>query len=311
MRKLLVCVLAAATAAAVIGCGDTGAGKTETEKEFQKLYKQFSARFYEKMTTQAEALQPIQVTAEAARIWDEVFSPHRALVAKRVEEILKELDTCPPIQEDLYNEVASGARVDPPPDQPQGIVLKQFLWSPIGSAQMGLNNWLARLLQQQSFAMRSVMAANAPMFWEAIDRNVDRPKLCLRQGPLVFTVDLSRKDDYYQVERIRWLRPKSMGPLQPPPPPPTETPATGTPPAGTLPPALPPTPGGPTAPTLPPLPGGPAAPGPAAPGPTTPAPALPAVPPATPSAPAPTTPPAATPAAPSPATTPEKPAPKG
>ncbi|MBM4018695.1 MAG: hypothetical protein FJ288_10275, partial [Planctomycetes bacterium] len=94
MRKLLVCVLAAATAAAVIGCGDTGAGKTETEKEFQKLYKQFSARFYEKMTTQAEALQPIQVTAEAARIWDEVFSPHRALVAKRVEEILKELDTC-------------------------------------------------------------------------------------------------------------------------------------------------------------------------------------------------------------------------
>jgi len=186
-------------------------------------------------------MQPVQVTAEAARIWDEVFSPHKALLTKRIQEILTDLDTCPPIQEDLYNEVASGARVEPAADQPQGIVLKQFLWNPIGAAQMGLNNWLARLLQQQSFGMRSVMAANAPMFWEVTDRTVDRPKLVLRQGPMVYTVDLSRKDDYYQVDKIRWLRPKSMGPVVMPTPPADAQPpaAPGTLPAApaTLPPA--------------------------------------------------------------------------
>ena len=240
MRKLVVCVLTVAWATAIIGCGDTGS-KTDTEKEFLKLTKQYSARFYEKMTTQAETMQPVQVTAEAARIWDEVFSPHKALLGKRVQEILNDLDTCPPIQEDLYNEVASGTRVDPAADQPQGIVLKQFLWNPIGAAQMGLNNWLARLLQQQSFGMRSVMAANAPMFWEVTDRTVDRPKLVLRQGPMVYTVDLSRKDDYYQVDKIRWLRPKSMGPVVMPTPPADAQPpaAPGTLPAApaTLPPA--------------------------------------------------------------------------
>jgi hypothetical protein len=233
MRKLLVCVLTVAWATAIIGCGDTG-GKTDTEKEFLKLTKQYSARFYEKMTTQAETMQPVQVTAEAARIWDEVFSPHKALLGKRVQEILNDLDTCPPIQEDLYNEVASGARVDPPADQPQGIVLKQFLWNPIGAAQMGLNNWLARLLQQQSFGMRSVMAANAPMFWEVTDRNVEHPKLVLRQGPMLYTVDLTHKDDYYQVDSIRWLRPKSMGPVVMPTPPADAQPPAA---AGTLPPA--------------------------------------------------------------------------
>ena len=240
MRKLLVCVLSAAGAAAILGCGDTGT-KTDTEKEFLKLSKQYSARFYEKMTTQAEIMQPVQVTAEAARIWDEVFSPHKPVLTKRIQEVLNDLDTCPPIQEDLYNEVASGARIEPPADQPQGIVLKQFLWNPIGAAQMGLNNWLARLLQQQSFGMRSVMAANAPMFWEVTDRTIDHPKLVLRQGPMIYAVDLTRKDDYYQVDKIRWLRPKSMGPVVMPTPPadaqPPAAPGTLPPAAGTLPPA--------------------------------------------------------------------------
>jgi hypothetical protein len=256
--------LAAAWAVAIIGCGESGTTKSGTEKEFQQLYKQYSARFYEKMTTQAENMPPVQVTAEAARIWDEVFGPHKALVTKRIEEIIKDLDTCSPIQEDLYLEVASGSRVEPPADQPQGIVLRQFLWSPVGAAQMGLNNWLARLLQPNSFNMRSVMTANAGLFWEAIDRNLDHPRLCLRQGPMLFVVDLSRKDDYYQVDKVRWLRPKSLGPMAMPKPPegqpgtalPT-TPPEGTPPPtgglpGTAPQTPPTTPPAGTAPATPP-----------------------------------------------------------
>ena len=225
MRKVLVCVLVAACAALYIGCSGSNAGKSASEKEFERIYKQYSARFYEKMTTEAETMKPVQVMMESARIWDDPWAGHKDILLKRSEEILSDLDTATPIKEDLYNEVASGARVEPAADQPQGIVLKQFLWSPIGAAQMGLNNWLARLLHQESFAMRSVMTANASLFWEAIDRNVDHPKLAMRQGPMIFIVDLTRKDDYYQVDKVRWLRPKAMGPMVPP------TAPTGTAPA--------------------------------------------------------------------------------
>ena len=273
MRKVLVCVLAMAWVAGAIGCGG---GPSATEKEFQKLYKQYSARFHEKMVVEAETLQPIQVTAEAARIWDDVFATHKEVLKHRVEEILRDMDTAPPIQEDQYLEIASGSRQEPPPDQPQGIILKQFLWSPIGAAQMGLNNWLSRLLQPNSFAVRSVLTANAQLMWDVIDRNIDRPKLVLKQGPMVFVIDLSRKDDYYQVDKIRWLRPRSMGPIMIPQPPAAAS--------GALPPsaasgALPPPSGLPSG--LPPAmpPAGPAIGPPAT---TTPALPLPVTPPAAP-----------------------------
>jgi len=233
MRKLRVCAVVAVWACAVIGCGGGGAGKTDTEKKFQELYKQYSARFYEKTTGQAQTMAPMEITKEASRIWDEVFGPNKAVVTKRVDELLKELDQCPPIQEDQYNEVAVAScdaaapadkawktlvageqpREDPLPDEAEGLTLKQFRWSPIGDAQMALNNWLQRIMQRPAFAIRQVMAVNVSPMWEAMDRNVDHPKLCLRQGPMVFIVEVSRKDDCYQVQKIRWLRPKTMGPV--------------------------------------------------------------------------------------------------
>jgi hypothetical protein len=254
MRNLLVFALAVVWACSVVGCGEGGAGKTDTEKNFQELYKQYSARFYEKTTNQAQAMPPMQVTQEASRIWDEVFSPNKALVTKRVEEILKELDQCPAIQEDQYSEVAVGTyeasapadkawktvvagkqtREDSMPDEAEGLVLKQFRWSPLGDAQMALNNWLQRIMQPPAFAMRQVMSVNVSPVWEVVDRSVDHPKLCLRQGPMVFLVDVSHKNDCYQIEKIRWLRPKSMGPVSVPiagkAPPAGEAPAIATPP---------------------------------------------------------------------------------
>ena len=212
MRHAVLFAMVAALAMVAVGCSGE-AEKSATEKEFQRLYKEYSVRFHEKMVGTAENMKPVQVTAEAARIWDETFATHRALIDKRVAEILKNLDDAPPVDEELYVEIASGNRVDPTEDQPKGIVLKQFLWSPIGAAQMGLNNWLARLLQPKSFGVRSVLTANAGLFWEAVDRSISKPKLQLRQGPMVYAVDLSRIDDYYQVDKVRWLRPKSMGPI--------------------------------------------------------------------------------------------------
>jgi hypothetical protein len=154
------------------------------------------------------------------------------------------------------------------------MIPKQLYWNPIVAAQIELNNFLARLLEQKSFGMRTIMSLNAPLFWETQDRNVNSPKLCLRQGPMIYIVDLTRKDDNFQVEKIRWLRPKSMGPLSPPP-------AAGQPPAtpGTPAPETPapetPAPAVPAVPT-PPAAALPATPAPAAPAPAAPAPAKPA-----------------------------------
>jgi len=236
MRKVLLGVLAAVWAVLAVGCAGDG-GKSATEKEFQKLYKEYSARFHEKMVGTAETMQPVQITAEAARFWDETFSGKKDLIDRRVREILNQLDDAASYNQDLYLEIASGSRVEPSAEEPKGIILKQFLWSPVGAAQMGLNNWLARLLQAKSFGVRSVLTANAGLFWEALDRSVDKPKLQLRQGPMIFAVELSRVDDYYQVEKVSWLRPKSMGPIslaQPPEGTPPATPPT-TPPEGTPP----------------------------------------------------------------------------
>ena len=212
MRHAVLFAMVAALAMVAVGCSGEGE-KSATEKEFQGLYKTYSTRFHEKMVGTAENMKPVQVTAEAARIWDETFASHPALIDKRVAEILKNLDDATPVDKELYVEIASGSRVDPTEDQPKGIILKQFLWSPVGAAQMGLNNWLARLLQPKSFGVRSVLTANAGLFWEVVDRNISKPKLQLRQGPMIYAVDLSRIDDYYQVDQVRWLRPKAMGPV--------------------------------------------------------------------------------------------------
>jgi len=195
----------------VAGCKD----QTELDREaFDGLYKDYSARYHEKMVASTDAASSAQIAAEAARIWDDVFGSQRELLRRRCEQTLADLDDAPEIDESLYLEVARGERQEPDEEQPKGIILKQFVWNPLGAAQMGLNTWLARVLTPESFQKRSIVAANARLIWEAVDRNVDRPTLALRQGPMVFLVSISNQGDYYQLETIRWLRPKSLGPIR-------------------------------------------------------------------------------------------------
>ena len=73
MKKALLAVLAVAWAVLALGCVSDG-GKSATEEEFQRLYKEYSVRFHEKMVGTAETMKPVQITAEAARIWDETFA---------------------------------------------------------------------------------------------------------------------------------------------------------------------------------------------------------------------------------------------
>ncbi|MEA3366854.1 MAG: hypothetical protein U9R68_01925 [Planctomycetota bacterium] len=212
MRKALLPTLLLLLAAGLIGCEGRSA-ESPAKKEFQKLYQEYSARFHEKMVGSAQTMKPAQITAEAARIWDAVFAGHQDVVDARIKNILQELGDAEPFNEEMYVEIASGERVQPTDDQPTGIVVKQFLWNPVGAAQMALNNWLARLLGPKAFGLRRLLTANAGLFWKAVSRDIDHPKLQLRQGPMIFTVDLSRQTDFYRVDKVRYLRPKSMGPI--------------------------------------------------------------------------------------------------
>ena len=212
MRKALLPTLLLLLATGLVGCKGQSA-ESDAKKEFQKLYQEYSARFHEKMVGSTETMKPAQITAEAARIWDDVFAGHQDVVDARIKHILQELGDAEPFNEELYVEIASGERVLPTDDQPTGIVIKQFLWNPVGAAQMALNNWLARLLGAKAFGLRQLLTANAGLFGEAVDRDIDHPKLQLRQGPMIFTVDLTRQTDFYRVDKVRYLRPKATGPI--------------------------------------------------------------------------------------------------
>lgn len=235
--------LVAAGMVLAVGCaqpdpqGETGT-ETDTEMAFKDLYREYSDRFHEKMVSQARQIQPMRITAEAARMWDDVFAGHVDLVRARQAELLEELPPADDFDESLYLEVFPS--MDRPAEEveaPEGLPLKQFLWSPRQAAQFYLQNWLGRRLDRREYQARSVLLANAGLSWEVIDGNPDRPELLQRQGPMIFIVGLKRINDYYVVRKLRWLRPEAWGEIQTQTParPPVEPPKSGTPEAGAVP----------------------------------------------------------------------------
>lgn len=225
MKKVLLCVLAAAWTLAAIGCSSSGPqpSGSSSAKEFAKLYKQFADRFHDRMAEEGDALKAEQATTEAARLWQETFGSHKALLKQRCEELLNDLDPAPVIVEStekvdgqpsctvggkVYTEVAAIAQA-PNSQQPQAAVPKHLMWNPMSAANMALNNWLTVLLDQRAMAVRSFTSSHASLTWEALDKNVDKPRLVLRQGPAIYLVDLSRVDDYYRVDKMRWLKAKT------------------------------------------------------------------------------------------------------
>jgi hypothetical protein len=184
---------------------------SEAEKQFNQLYCRYSSQFHERMVAEAERLSQAEIAAEASRIWDEVFGPHKDLLRKRSEELLAALTAAARVDEGLYYEVMCCNRCDGG-DCGEGAVPKQVAWNPVATAALALDRLLARVMQPNSYAVRSTLVSHAVLTWEAVDRSLDRQRLLQRQGPLIFIVELARKDEGYRAERIRWLRPKCMRP---------------------------------------------------------------------------------------------------
>ena len=190
------------------GCSDR---QEANRKQFEDLYKEYSDRFHEKMASGSGQMMPSQVAAEAARTWNNVFDGHKDVVRRRADDVLRDLRDAPTINEKEYNQVVQAA---PPEKEEEGLVLKQFLWNPVGAAQDYLNTLFANVLQPADQTRQAVLTSHATIFWLAIDRNPEHPKLMLRQGPWVFLVELSRRDDYYHADKLRWLQHVSMGPIR-------------------------------------------------------------------------------------------------
>jgi len=193
---------------AAAGCSDR---QEANRKQFEDLYKEYSDRFHEKMASESGQMTPSQVAAEAARLWNDVFGGRKDIVRRRAEDILRDLHDAPAFNEKQYNQVIQAA---PPEKEEEGLVLKQFLWNPVGAAQDYLNTLFANVLQPADQRRQVILTSHATLFWLAIDRNPERPKLMLRQGPWVFLVDLSRRDDHYHADKLRWLQHVSVGPIR-------------------------------------------------------------------------------------------------
>lgn len=225
MKRILLCVVAAAWTLAAIGCSPSDTQLSASEKEYNRLYKQYADRFHDKMAKEGDAPKPEQMAAEASRLWEETFGPHKALLKERAGELLKTLDSAPAIIENaekvdglpaatiggtVYLEIATISRA-PESAEAKVDVPKHLLWNPLNAAQVALNNWLMVILDQRTLGMRSLATNYASLTFEARDRSADTPRLVLRQGPSVFLVDLSRVDDFYRVDKIRWLKAKTAG----------------------------------------------------------------------------------------------------
>jgi len=223
--KTLSCLFAVGLTLCTIGCGAPAANRPQvpspvvpgSDREFPALQRQYTDRFHAAMVTGAEQLSEKEILAEGARLWGEVFDPHEDVLRRRAAEVIAALDAAPAIAWSRHLVVAETcADTD---GTPSGGFLKQFAWNPTLAAQRALDQWLGRILHTPSLAKRSLLVASAPPAWEALERDPDRPKLTQRMGPLVFIAELSRDGAYYRVDRLVWLRPKSMGLIALPPAP--------------------------------------------------------------------------------------------
>jgi hypothetical protein len=237
MKKSLVVAIVVTMGLVMAGC--SGGGSSATEKEFQKLQRQYSDHFYELMGFQTGAMTIANVFHEGDRVWGEVFSSHGDLVKRRAGEILAALDTSTAKESQEKNEKADAEPVAiltingvdyislatySAPDKAD--IYRQIQWNPLNVANVGAN--IMRVGLRQDMNVLGILMENGGVLWEALDKNAEKPRLLLRQGPLAFTVDLLRVDDYYKLSKVRLFRQKSMGPLQLPSGTPSGTSPTST-----------------------------------------------------------------------------------
>lgn len=183
---------------------------TACQRQFQELYRTYSTRFHEAVLTRAEEMKPEEIAAEASAIWADVFKDRAGLLGQRCQEILAGLEATPAPDESEYFEVICHEPCREGRDEP---VLRHRLWSPVAAADVAVERALCRVLSDGAKSARSAVLSHVDLTWEAVRPAVDKPVLLQRQGLLVFVVELSRRDDCYRAEKVRWLRPKSMGPI--------------------------------------------------------------------------------------------------
>jgi len=212
--RFLACLLAIALVA-VPGCGNTTRfaephammAAPEAKAAFERLHKEYAARLGEKLASSAQNLSPGDIRSEALQTWDAVFGAHKDVLRAYAAELLNQLDAAPAIQENLYAvcmDVRPG--IDIPDPMESGAFMKPVFWNPLNTANEEMRLIFTSLPKkdQASILAKAVSWAQPPL--EAVDRNVDHPKLMVRAGPLVFLIDLGRKkDSYYEVDRVRWL----------------------------------------------------------------------------------------------------------
>ncbi len=193
------------------------------DETFRRLYDTYRRRFHEKVLSRAEKMPNDEIDARAAYVWNDVFADHGCLLCRRADRVLEAIDSAPDLDWESYVRI-NGCEAPRPPTTSAGTVLKQHVWSPTAAARFYLDRWLKDRMTRKAYRKRAILLANAPLAWVAVGRDPDRPVLIQVQGPMVFLVALKRTDDYYEAEKLEWLRSKSLDPVAPRPPAPAPQP---------------------------------------------------------------------------------------
>jgi hypothetical protein len=150
-----------------------------------------------------------RVFAIAATLRREVFGPHRNLMKRWFAEELAQLPDAPHIDERDYSSVREVTERDLRPIADLGGEARLSVpgHDPLSAANHGRFLATGPLSERRDWARRALLDSVALLYWEAVDRNVDRPVLSQKRGTEVVIVTMRLKDDlWYQVVRVQFLR---------------------------------------------------------------------------------------------------------
>jgi hypothetical protein len=189
------------------------AGMSSEREEFEALYRKYTDLYFARTMPKADELSPEAIDEQARLAWREVFKARDGLVRARVQEILAELPDARPFGRD-DSEVIWETTVEAPDGAPAAEAVVHRNWNPVNVAAEFAAQGLSAFMWPPAFERFKALQGHvsAVSGWEAVDRDVDAPKLLLRRGPLAVTVHLRAKGIVYWPVRGSARRLKAAPP---------------------------------------------------------------------------------------------------
>lgn len=206
----------AALAFLAVGCGTTDEVERDNA-DFQRLYSAYREKFNEQLAEKVDESLYLEVLDQSNTLWEETFKDHADLLRRMAKRELDGLASAAPVDLNQYEQVGGTEEFKTPTfPYKYGICGNAFLFGPVSAAKKCPVFLIAAPFVRTALDYLMVYGASSACVEpevEAIDRDVDRPKLQMYQGPIIIQVDLVFEKTHYLPEGFRIFYRKSKGTL--------------------------------------------------------------------------------------------------